>query len=183
MNKKILILLIVFIILGVGFYTYNKKEAQAPTNNTPIGQQGPQGGANPHSNTPSTTPIPSPTPNTQTNVKGNTGPDYTPGAYSGGGETTGLDMQVVEVDFDGTSFTPKVTDIKQNDYVFFKNKSKVNFFPASNPYPADSDYPAFKAAKAIAPGAQFKFQFTKVGSWGYHDDLHPSIGGTVNVSK
>ncbi len=174
--KKIIPLIIILIAAGAGFYFYNKHEAQAPINE-PI-QNLPQSGSDS-----STPPATSTGANTQTPVKGSNGPDYTPGGYSDGGETTGSDIQVVEVDFDGKSFTPATITIHPNDYVFFKNSSTVNFWPASDPHPTHTDYPGFDAQKPIVPGQQYKFQFTKIGSWGYHDHLDHDITGTVVVVK
>lgn len=102
---------------------------------------------------------------------------------SGESEAMAPDIQVWEVNFDGGKFSPQNLNVKLNDYVFFTNKSSANMWVASNPHPTHTDYPAFDSKQNIAPGGKFKFQFTKVGSWGYHDHLNPSIGGTVTVSK
>jgi len=179
MNKKILILVIVLVILGLGFYFYNKQEAKAPVSETPQAEdQNPQNAENQNNSAaPETLP---PAGTATSSAPSTTGANHGPGVYSSSGETSDSDMQVVEVDYNGTAFSPKVTNIKKNDYVFFKNTSSVNFTPASSPH---ANYPAFNAAKTIAPGAQFKFQFTQAGSWAYQDDLNPSATGTINVSQ
>jgi len=166
--KKILILAIILIILGLGFYFYNKKEAQAPANYNynPGASSSQVSGAT-----------------SSASQKSGGGQTPAPATFSPGGETPGANIQVVEVDFNGSSFAPNTVTIHQNDYVFFKNKSTVDFWPASNPHPTHTDYPGFDAGKPIPPGGEYKFQFTKIGSWGYHDHLDPSIGGTVVVSQ
>jgi plastocyanin len=111
-------------------------------------------------------------------------PKTTTGTYSAGeGDAAAPDIQVVEVDYDGTAFTPSTVTIKANDYVLFKNKSTVNFWPASDPHPTHTGYPGFDAGKSIAPGGRYTFQFTKIGSWGYHNHFNPSIRGTVVVTQ
>ena len=171
--KKVFILVLVLVVVALGIYFYNKNEVKAPVVET---------------NEPQTTQYATTTgvsPNGQTTVKGSTGPDYTPTstpkAKAGGGETPAPNIQVVEVDFDGTAFSPKTVTINQNDWVFFKNKSTVAFWPASDPHPTHTNYPGFDALKSIAPGGEYKFQFTKVGTWGYHDHLDHGITGTVIV--
>jgi len=175
-NKYILGLVLLLIILGGAFYVYNKKEAKAPTPEVQNSQQQ-NGYQQPAATT--TNQNSAPAPQTQTNVKGNTGPDYTPGKYSGGGETGGSDIAVEEVDYDGKVFTPSTITIHVNDYIFFRNKSTAGFWPKT----ADGSYTAFDAGKTIAPGAQFKFQFTKAGTFKYEDKLNPGATGTVTVTQ
>jgi plastocyanin len=164
--KKIIILIVVLVILGFGFYLFNKNQAKAPVvtssnnvqetlNNQPIA---------------STTVV-----TTTAGTVENTPAPLPPKSQAGGGETPGSNIQVVEVDFNGTAFSPATVSIHQNDWVFFKNKSTVDFWPQS------TTSGIFDAGAAIAPGKEFKFQFTKVGSWVYTDHLAPSIGGTVVV--
>lgn len=173
MGRKAFIFIIIIIILAVGgYYLFQKNQAQAPTENLNSFKS-----ENKTSSTKETT-----------NPSKQIEPPVTPPApakqFSSGDEPTdGVNIQVVEVDFDGAQFTPAITNIKVNDWVFFKNKSTVDFWPASNPHPTHTDYPEFDSKKAIAPGAQFKFQFTKAGNWGFHDHLNPSIHGSINVTK
>ncbi len=181
MGKKITILILVLVILGVGFYLYNKKETEAPivTENETLDQTN----TGNSQTTNETVTTPTTTSGTQTKGTGTTGSGSSQGQFTNGGETPGSDIQVIEVTFDGKSFSPSSITVHQNDYVFFKNASTVNFWPASNPHPVHTIYPEFDADKAIGPGGQYKFQFTKIGTWGYHDHLHPSATGTVIVEK
>jgi plastocyanin len=165
--KKALIFIVIIVIVAGVVYFYSK-EAKAPAENTTDQTQS--------SPTPSGA---STTPNTQTNVNGNTGPDYTP-PQSGGGENLGSNVQVTEVDFDGTKFSPDPVTINVNDYIFFKNKSRSNFWVTSSP---TSDYPWLNSGKEVLPGSEFKLQFTVVGGFVYFDKDNPQITGTINVSQ
>lgn len=100
---------------------------------------------------------------------------------SGEGDIAAPDIQVWEVDYDGTGFSPAKLEVKVNDYVIFKNKSAVDFWPISNPHPGHTDYPAFDAKKAVLVGGKYQFQFAKVGSWGYHNELNLSQTGQIVV--
>lgn len=91
--------------------------------------------------------------------------------------------KVVEVDFNGTSFSPSTINIKAGDTVVFKNKSNNDFWPASNPHPIHTDYPGFDALGPVGPGKIYQFIFSNVGSWGYHDHLNPAVHGTVVVTQ
>ncbi len=181
MGKKIAILIVVLLVLGIGFYSYNKREAKAPEADTGLVQsQNQQPAQQPPAGSSSSTPV---VPG-KTIVKDNAGAaDYSPGHFSTGDEAETSNIQVVEIDYNGTSFNPSSVDIHANDWVFFKNTGKTDFWPASNPHPLHTDYSGFDAKKAVAPGAQYKFQFTKIGSWGFHNHLNPSMHGTVNVTK
>jgi len=183
------IIIIIVIAAGLAAYAYWKNPAQAPRDNTSGNQQAqPQAeqtsGSQPASGATST--------GAGVGVGGSLNTITTPnpkggqsvGTFSSGEDQGGEpDIQVVEVDFNGTSFTPASVNIKAGDYVIFTNKSSVNFWPASDPHPTHTDYPGFDAKKSIAPGGDYKFQFLKPGDWGYHDNLNPGITGTVNVSK
>lgn len=175
--KKAIIIVVVLLVVGGGYFLLKSNKAKAPAgeNSQNTAEQTTQ---NPQPAAPTTTP------SGQTQTINNAGkPDYTPSTSPTGGEVAAPNIQVVEVDYDGTQFSPAVVNIKVNDWVFFKNKSTLDFWPASNPHPTHTDYSGFDALKNIAPGGEYKFQFTKVGSWGYHNHLNPDIGGTVNVSK
>lgn len=171
--KKALIIIIVLLVLGAGgYYLYQKNQIKAPGEDL-SGYQQNQPPASNNQPTSDVEPTATPTP------KATSAPSGT--FSSGESEPAAPDIQVWEVGFDGARFTPKTINIKVNDWVFFKNKSSVDFWPASNPHPTHTGYSDFDAGKKIAAGATFKFQFTKAGSWGYHDHLNPSIGGTVVV--
>lgn len=104
------------------------------------------------------------------------------GTFSSGEEVDAPDILVVEVSYDGKAYSPSSVSIKTGDVVIFKNNSAVDFWPASAPHPAHTDYPEFDAKKAIAPGGKFQFSFTKVGTWKFHDHLNPSAYGSVTVA-
>jgi len=80
-----------------------------------------------------------------------------------------------------SGFSPSTLTIKAGDTVTFKNSCSKDVWPASDPHPTHSDYPAFDPGKAIPPGGEWSFTFTKVGTWGYHNHLQPGQIGTIIV--
>jgi plastocyanin len=174
MGKKVLIFIILIVALwGGGYYLYEKNQAQAPArlSNSDI-----EASKNDAVRSQIEPPVTPPT----NNQKASTPPPVT---NVGSEPIDGNNISVVEVDFDGSKFTPETTNINLGDWVFFKNKSTTDFWPASDPHPAHTGYPGFDAKKAIVPGAQYKFQFIKAGSWGFHDHLNPNVHGVISVSK
>ena len=105
--------------------------------------------------------------------------------FSDGSEMEGLgpDVLVAQVDYDGTKFSPAELNLKLGDIVIFKNLSKQDFWPASDPHPSHTAYPEFDAKKAIAGNGSFQFKFLKAGNWAYHNHLNPSAKGVINVAK
>ena len=101
------------------------------------------------------------------------------GVYSAGeGDASGPDFAIEAVDYDGSVFSPASITIKSGDYIFFRNKGKLDFWPAAA---SAASYPDFVAAGAVAPGKSFKFQFNRAGKWQYLDKLNPSATGIVIV--
>ncbi|MFZ2049282.1 MAG: hypothetical protein WAV25_03245 [Minisyncoccia bacterium] len=87
------------------------------------------------------------------------------------------------VSYDGTSFTPATISIKQGDSVTFINNTEGKMSVASNPHPAHTDYPEFDQYKTSSRGQKtFTFTFEKIGTWGYHNHLNATAGGTVVVT-
>ncbi len=180
-NKILSILIFLVLIIGVIFYLYHSgaKQAQAPTQ-----EQQSQPDVNKSANNNQQSPPPVIQPAASASASGsqiNLGNKQLSGTFSSGeGQPDGSAVAVQEVDFDGKQFSPASLDINVNDWVFFKNKSQVDFWPIANPASA---YPTFDAKAAIAPGKEFKFQFAKAGKWAYQDQLSPSIGGIINVGQ
>ena len=177
MGKKLLAILIFLLIAaGVVYYFYHHAKVESP-------QPGESAVLPQTASTSQPTAAGIEQPQAATTSKAASQPK--PGATYSGGENAdaGPDIAVVEVDFNGSQFAPQSVNIKVNDWVFFKNKSSVDFWPASNPHPTHTGYPGFDALKAIPPGGEYRFQFTKAGSWGYHDHLDPSIQGVIVVGQ
>jgi plastocyanin len=181
-TRKVLITLAVIIVAGLGYYFFamNKKQALAPEKGQQTQQtQEPQNNQNP--NLPQNQDAQNAAPSS-TKPSAQSGTPAQSGQFSSGQENDlGADILVVQVNFDGNSFSPSAAEIKAGDVVIFKNNSSEDFWPASNPHPVHTDYPGFDAKKAVSPGGTYQFKFDNAGTWGYHDHLNPSITGTIKV--
>ena len=89
--------------------------------------------------------------------------------------------KTVTVEISDSGFNPISVTISSGDTVQFTNGGSSLHWPASNPHPQHTDYPGFDALHGLAPGESYSFTFTRIGTWGYHDHLNPSLGGTIIV--
>lgn len=87
----------------------------------------------------------------------------------------------VTIKEDGT-FDPPIVIIKKGGTVTWGHKKEgMSFRPASNDHPTHTIYPGFDALQDLGYGETYSFAFHIIGIWGYHDHLHPSITGKVQV--
>ena len=80
-------------------------------------------------------------------------------------------------------FSPSVLHVKRGTTVTFRNESNTELWVASNPHPAHTDYPEVNSTGMLQPGQEYKFTFTRVGTWGFHNHLKPAETGTVSVEQ
>ena len=80
-------------------------------------------------------------------------------------------------------YSPVNVTIEQGTEVVFENNSDQARWPASNIHPTHEIYPEFDPKEEIPAGSSWSFTFDKIGEWGYHDHLRPSITGTIFVTE
>lgn len=93
------------------------------------------------------------------------------------------------VTYTDTGFSPATITINKGDVVTFKNMASDDVWVASNPHPQHTDYPTtggcigstFDSCANVKPNDSWSFKFDIVGSWGYHNHLNHSEGGTIIV--
>ena len=101
------------------------------------------------------------------------------------------------VTYNGDNFSPSTVTIAEGGTVTFTDTDtgpNPQMWVASDPHPIHNGYDGTSLQQHCAPGytgaapfdecssgTSFTFTFTKVGSWGYHDHLNESLGGTVVV--
>lgn len=88
--------------------------------------------------------------------------------------------QYVVVLKDG-GFDPYKQEIKKGDSVRFETSLVSEFWPASDPHPAHYGYLGFDPKKAIKANDSWTFEFSKAGTFNYHDHLHPNLRGVIIV--
>ena len=93
------------------------------------------------------------------------------------------------VTYNDEGFSPATLTVKAGTTVTFQNDSLEAFRPASADHPTHGVYPTtggcagstFDACKNVQPGDPWSFKFDEVGTWEYHDHLHPEDTGTITV--
>ena len=79
-------------------------------------------------------------------------------------------------------FEPATLSVKQGTKIVWDNSDSSLHQVASNPYPKDTGLPGLKSA--ILNNAQsYSYTANAVGTFGYHDQLTPTINGTLVVQK
>ena len=92
-----------------------------------------------------------------------------------------------------SGYSPSTLTINKGEMVTFVNQGSASSWPASNVHPTHTSYDgtslsehcsngnSFDACHGLREGESYSFTFKVVGSWRYHDHLHPSSGGTIVV--
>lgn len=97
-------------------------------------------------------------------------------------EVTSTSTQdTAQVSYTDQGFQPSSITIKQGQTVRFTNQSSGQMWVASNPHPTHTDYPGFDEKTAVPNGQFYEFNFTKIGTWGYHNHFKPSAKGEIVV--
>ena len=91
-------------------------------------------------------------------------------------------MSQLVVTYRDTGFSPSVLHVKKGDIVTFKNESNGQLLVASNPHPTHSDLLGFES-QSILIGGEYKYTFTKTGTWGYHNHLKSSATASIVVAE
>lgn len=80
-----------------------------------------------------------------------------------------------------SGFQPGSLAVKANTEVTWINDdtSKIHII-AANPYPQDNSLPGLKSPQ-LGQGTRYSYTFRHAGTYQYHDDLNPSLNGTVLV--
>lgn len=100
-------------------------------------------------------------------------------------QTQGEQPQAVAtVTFSGSSVSPATVTIKAGESVILANSSSKQVQVGSDPHPthtANQELSNGQFTLSIASGASATVTLNKVGTWGYHDHLNPTVKGTVVV--
>ncbi len=78
-------------------------------------------------------------------------------------------------------FEPQYARVTQGTTVTFTTTRPHAFWPASNPHPQHTIYPAFDPKQPIPADGSWSFVMDRVGLWGYHDHVRSYYTGTLYV--
>lgn len=85
--------------------------------------------------------------------------------------TTELLKNELTVVYTNEGFNPREIKVKKGETVKFINQSDRKMWVASDNHPAHDIYPEFDQKDITERGAEYKFQFDKPGTWGYHNHM------------
>lgn len=86
-----------------------------------------------------------------------------------------------EVFYTNDGFAPDQLDIHLGDKVVFRNTTDIPLWTASDPHPTHTDYPLFDAKRDYVLGEVYTFQFSKAGTFGYHNHERSIDRGVIRV--
>lgn len=97
------------------------------------------------------------------------------------GEALG-EERIHAVALDQEGFYPRVLSVKAGDVVSFFNIGTGARWPASDVHPDHKEYPGLDPRSPIAPGENWSFPFERLGEWGMHDHIDPTLAGRIVVT-
>jgi len=90
--------------------------------------------------------------------------------------------QQVTVTIRNFAFDPPTITVKSGTTVTWVNEDSTPHLVASDPHPTHTDLPGLVSG-TLSQGQSYSFTFVKVGAFGYHCHIHPSMKGTVIVEE
>jgi plastocyanin len=89
---------------------------------------------------------------------------------------------VASVKVTGKDFLPGTLTIKRGTVVEWTSvDGSTTHIIAANPYPSHKELPGLVSPQ-LGQGAKYHYTFTKAGTYHYHDDLKPTVNGTIIVN-
>jgi plastocyanin len=85
--------------------------------------------------------------------------------------------------YDDSGFTPKAITVKVGTAVTWKNNGTKMMWMASAVHPTHQELPGFDQLEATGNGTSYSYNFTKQGTWKYHNHVAPGDTGTVVVEE
>jgi plastocyanin len=90
--------------------------------------------------------------------------------------------RIATVRVTAAGFQPATLTVKQGTKVVWTNDDTTLHQVASNPFPSDTDLAGLKSA-ILNNDQSYTYVATTKGTFGYHDQLHPTTNGTLIVQK
>jgi plastocyanin len=90
-------------------------------------------------------------------------------------------LQLAKVDVTSKGFAPNTLTVNAGTVVIWTNKddSKAHLV-ASDPYKTHTQLPTLVSGQ-LGNGATYRYKFSSPGTFHYHDELNPTLNGTVVV--
>lgn len=89
---------------------------------------------------------------------------------------------VAQVRITKHGFIPATLAVKPGTKVVWVNDDQKLHQVMANPFPGGTDLPGLKS-EILNDSQSYSYVANTAGSFGYHDQLHPTINGTILVKK
>ena len=90
--------------------------------------------------------------------------------------------RVAEVRITSKGFEPATLVVKSGTKITWTNDDKKPHQVVSNPYPKGGDLPNLRS-EILNDDQTYTYTADKLGDFGYHDQLRPTINGTITIQK
>ncbi len=90
--------------------------------------------------------------------------------------------KIYEIKMIKDGFDTQKIVINQGDIIKFENNDDTDRWPASDIHPTHAIYPDFDPKQPLKPKESWQFQFTKSGTFRFHDHLKPEFNGEIEVT-
>jgi plastocyanin len=90
--------------------------------------------------------------------------------------------RTAEISITKDGFVPATLQVPVNTQVTWSNEDDQSHQVAADPYPKDNSIPNFNNKVVLKKADSYSFDFTKAGTYTYHDENNPlSFKGTIIV--
>lgn len=96
-------------------------------------------------------------------------------------EEEAVQINTVTVTYNGSTFSPATVTINAGDSVKFVNSGSRVMQVSSDDHPSHRDNAELGTGPSTPVGGAYTINLNKVGTWGYHDHLKSTVGGTIIV--
>ena len=104
------------------------------------------------------------------------------GIYSLTATRSSRQARVATVRITASGFQPATLAVKEGTKIVWTNDDSVLHQLASDPFPKDTGLPGLKSA-ILNNDQTYTYVASTTGTFGYHDQLKPTINGTLVVKK
>lgn len=88
---------------------------------------------------------------------------------------------VAVIEITPSGFVPSTLTVNPNTDVVWVNEDVAPHLPAADPYPSHSSLPSLVPSRALGQHESYTYRVTHPETIHYHDDLQPTLIGTVVV--
>ena len=90
--------------------------------------------------------------------------------------------RIAEIQITLTGFEPASISVKKGTKIIWTNTDEAMHQLASNSHPSHQDIPGLKS-EILNNGQTYEYKADKSGSYGYHDEINPTLNGTIEVQN